>query len=665
MDILKNFSTIKNDVFLDIIGYHIKIIITPIAMRMPIHNHHVILRSRIEVTTEKSHDQNRALQYAVNRTVEQQLIPLLSKLFSQYVPQDVVIHIDKLTVDGGKLNVSNLSSQLPYQIASALLPVLQKQIDKIMHNPNVHQVIPLLEAKLQAIAYYLSEGNFAWWMTEHSDNQIEKIYIWLLHNAPLRIEQLWHNIKKKEKAIQRCIAHFSGTTVENTLHLLLRQQNFTPILSEIGFLLHKTGILTNSPYTPQRQLLSIALLGMINHQRPTIDRISFLTMLLKQVAAKTSISYKKILEKLQTYYTQTATQYASSSQAITTKEWVLQLHDMTITPPKFCNKDVKNQETVLKELDKIDNSTMTPHQLLETINRIKAAMDTIGIRILIKSWLREKKNRERLVKKLPDTLFISLIQPLDSSVASIFSTLTQIWGETTSASTVALNDSVKEATLAYYAFEPSKIIYFKQITSLFNQYFSEGTPAVNAIMAQLVSVQKIAPTAASVFTQTKTLQNDMPNFLIDKSIVIAENQQIWNTCIPYLHPDKADRSDLTQIEKSHTNILEQTVAISKKNHTADQYHLEREHTEKNHTADQYELERENIAKNYTADQYHLERENIAKNYTADQYYLERENIAKKHTADQYELERENIAKKHTADQYHLERENIAKKHTAD
>ncbi|CDG49612.1 contractile injection system tape measure protein [Cardinium endosymbiont of Bemisia tabaci] len=410
--------------------------------------HHVILRSRIEITLDQHH-QNNILQHTFHKVVQRHIMPILSKLFSQYVPDDAVIHLDKLVIDIGDLNLSTLGKQLPYQVERILMLKLKEEINKVIHNPTIDQIIPLPDAKMQAIAHYLSEGNFAWWMVERSEKQIEKIYLELLHHTPLRIAQLWCNLTKKEKAVQRCMGLFSQTTLANTLAYLLKQPipYFTPILAEIGLLLHQTGILINRPYTLEQQLHGIALLATINQQKHKVDRIGFLQMLLQQAAIQTSTSYEKILEKLHAYYEENEKKYLYNP---TVKACIFQLRDMVAMPPKYWYQDHNNQQKVLKELDKIGNYTMAPYQLSAAIGTIKAVIGQPGIRSLVKSWLKEKKNREKLIKRLPDALFVAFLQSIDPYV-NLCTDFEKIATDTTS--TIVPIGTIKANALAYCAFE--------------------------------------------------------------------------------------------------------------------------------------------------------------------------------------------------------------------
>ncbi|AXI23926.1 Afp14-like protein [Cardinium endosymbiont of Sogatella furcifera] len=467
---------------------------------MPTKNHHVILRSRIEVTIDQ-HSQNSMLYHTVQQAVQKRIIPILSKLFAQYVPSDVVIHLDKLVIDGGDVYLSTLDKQLPCQVEQVLMLKLQEQMRKVIHNPTA--VIPLPEAKRQAIAHYLSEGHLAWWMIERSEKQIEKIYLELLHYTPLLIEQLWYDLHKKEKAVQRCMTFFARSTVERTLSCLLKQPiaYFKPILTEIGILLQQKRVATNLLDT--KQLFATTLLSIINQPRGKVDRMGFLRMLLKQVALQTSTSYEKMLEALQIYYAQNEKKPSFDS---TTKALVLQLRDLAITPLKFGYESIKNKEQIVKELDKIANNGMAPHQLSAAIGSMKRAMDRTGIRPLVKSWLQEAKNREKLVQNLPDRLFVACLASIDPSIVGIFSDCMQIATATTAATTPAC--AIKAMTLAYCAFEHSKTFYLEEMHALFRTHMANGVispqqcakllttqtynPAIKAIIAPLVSISTLS-----------------------------------------------------------------------------------------------------------------------------------------------------------------------------
>lgn len=306
-------------------------------------NHHVILRCKIEITIN-SYPPNPVIQQFIEKTVQQRIIPLLEQLFSQYTPADVVIHLDQLVIDSGQLYIGNLKRELPLRTERILIPILKEQIRKAIHNPYTQQLTPLPAAKLQAIAHYLSEGNFAWWITENSEKAVARLYTTLLDHAPLSIGQLWHNLDKRKNAIQRCIKIFSMDIILQTLRILSGQllENAADIIIEVGSFLYQTGILTNTPYTPQQQLLALALSAALTKQHFPTNRISWVAMLLQQVAIQTATSYKEILTKLQRHYAQN--KGTLPVQGATLKSLILQLHDMALASPKSSYKALQIQK---------------------------------------------------------------------------------------------------------------------------------------------------------------------------------------------------------------------------------------------------------------------------------------------------------------------------------
>lgn len=526
---------------------------------MPTKNHHVILRSRIEVTVDK-HNQNSILQQTIHKVIQKRIIPILSKLLSKYVPHDVVIHLDKLIIDGGSFHLSTLDKQLPYQVEQVLMVQLQEQIKKVIQNPAVHQIIPLPDAKREALAHYLSEGNFAWWMSENSENQIEKIYLALLHHTPLLIEQLWYNLNKKEKAVQRCMTLFSHTTLEHTLSCLLKQPitYFRPILAETGLLLHQTKVLTNLSYPPKQQLLAMALLGIITQQKTKIDQMGLLSILLKQVALQTSTHYDTVLEKLHAHYAQNE---GKASCHTTTKALLLQLRDLVITPPKLWYQDLKNQENVLKELDKIGNGRVEDHQLSAVMHRIGVAMDQAGIRPLVKSWLQEEKNRTKLAKHLPDALFAPFLASIDPSIIAIFSDFAQIATVTTATNAPAC--VIKTNTLAYCAFRHSKTDYLKEMKSLFRKYIANNIISKEQL-ATLLATQPYHPVIKSTLIPLtsrfakKTLRHRPPSTYLPD--VAASKMPIHQPTIQHspAQPILLSTELLNRLEKLIIRLLEPT-----------------------------------------------------------------------------------------------------------
>ncbi|TDG95659.1 contractile injection system tape measure protein [Cardinium endosymbiont of Culicoides punctatus] len=433
-------------------------------------NHHIILRSRIEVTTDNLAD-SKTIQQIVNKVLERRITPILEKIFSKHVPHDVVIHLDKLVITAGDVDIQNLKQELPNRIEKSLMSALKEEIAKISRNPTAHQITPLPEAKLEAIKHYLSEGNFAWWMTEKSEYHIEKTYLELLHNAPVYIEKFWHNLPKKAKSIQRCVTCFSETTIEHTVSLLLKRpiNDFIPIIAEVESLLYNTRILADGPYTPHKQLLTAALMGLVHQQNLIVDRTGFLKMLLKQIAITKSIGYENVLEKLHNY----CEQPEIKSRNAHSKELIATLQDLAITTSTSKGQIIQQQGFIINELDKIGRGAIASHRLLEVIHNIKAQLSKPFVRDLVKSWLKEIKNRKQLAKKLPDALFIELIASIDPTIVPIFSHVANILLDTTPAP-MQTTLSLKEMTLTHCAFGYPKVIFFKKIRETFHTLFAQG-----------------------------------------------------------------------------------------------------------------------------------------------------------------------------------------------
>ncbi|MBX9890595.1 MAG: DUF4670 domain-containing protein, partial [Amoebophilaceae bacterium] len=429
---------------------------------MPIYNH-VILRSCIQLTTN-SHEHSGIIQDKIHAVIEQRLMPMLEELFTQSIPHDVVIHLENLTIDGGTFTLKELMEDFPNKIKKAIAHALNSQVAQVINHPTAHNVTPLPIAKLKTLTHYLSEGHFAWWMAQSSEKDMEKLYLELLYDTPILIENLWYNLHKKNKAAQRFSKYFSKTTVEKTISLLLQEPiaYFRSTIQEVAAALYTTGLLKSIAYNPDEQLLAMALQGLISQQRFTKDKISFLTMVLHQVAIQNATSYEKVVCSLKHHYDydQLPNVLLASQPPTHTRLLIDQLYDLIITPPDFKHKIIKDQTTFLKNLDGIGNVFTTFYQLEQTIHSIKSAMRNPAMVALLRSWLTEPKNQARLAQKLPDKLFVLLIATIDNSLASQYTALMQCLNSP------ALSIQIKEATLAYCTGKQANVSYYEQIKEL-------------------------------------------------------------------------------------------------------------------------------------------------------------------------------------------------------
>ncbi len=414
---------------------------------------HAILRSRIEVTiTNQALTQS--IRDQINRLVEQQVIPVLERYFSHYVPHDVVLHIDQLVIDVGKLHTDALQDQLVRQIEQTLRPVLQEQVAKVLRNPTPHTVVPLPEATLHAIAHYLSEGTMAWWMTQNAEKEIQQQYAALYTTHPFQLEHMWHTLPKKEQAVQRFSTRFEAPIVEQTLSLLCKQplQVLTPLLGEINPLLQQTGLL--STHNAYQTLLAAALLGAIQHKQAIANRMDFVTLVLQRIAAKESIPCETVVAKLLQAYNKQQPKSGSTLQTPTLlPTWLQHLHEQSILTPRLVRSETQDTKHFIQQLDHLGAGQSAPHQLGETIRNMEKQLSNPTLRHLLNSWLQEPFNRTRLAKKLPQPLFRSFVAAINPTILPLFTDFIQILS-TTTPSTPPLKQhlqAIQEATLAYCA----------------------------------------------------------------------------------------------------------------------------------------------------------------------------------------------------------------------
>ena len=125
----------------------------------------------IQVASQKDLSQ---LQRKVRQVFEEKLNQLLDQLFSQYVPKDVIITIDRLQLDLGSLNAETLATELLEQVQKKLPKAISEVVEMAAHK---HRIIPLPAAKLKAVQHYLIHGYAAWWMPKDAQNTFEAIYL--------------------------------------------------------------------------------------------------------------------------------------------------------------------------------------------------------------------------------------------------------------------------------------------------------------------------------------------------------------------------------------------------------------------------------------------------------------------------------------------------------
>lgn len=178
--------------------------------------------------------------------VETELIENIQVLLKDLAPKDVIIALDKITLDfvsiknkkSNHLEFKNLKNNINQNLQKAI----KKAIDDSIADPEKRNIYPLPIAMFNAILNYLKNGYFDWWISAKNQKAIEQIYTNLLSNSPELICKLWDNsnLGKNLNAINRFSSQFTTASIQNTIKVITkdRYRVFNDIFCELDSISH-------------------------------------------------------------------------------------------------------------------------------------------------------------------------------------------------------------------------------------------------------------------------------------------------------------------------------------------------------------------------------------------------------------------------------------------
>ena len=499
---------------------------------------HIIMRQvlAIQVASQKDLSQ---LQRKVRQALEEKLNQLLDQLFSQHVPKDVIITIDRLQVDLGSLNAETLATGLLEQVQKKLPKAISEVVEMAAHK---HRVIPLPAAKLKAVQHYLIHGYAAWWMPKDAQNTFEAIYLELINELPEDLKKLWWELKSTPKAIKRFVAQFSPLAIKQTTQLLSRSHSNTiTAIAEDLITMQQEHQLGASRTAVFAQTVWVATLLETVSLKHFFNEQAFVQASLTRLAEELNTSYPAFLFTLakQLERKKSPDKYRSNLPNVVT-----QLHEALATQvsPDTSQSPLPTLLERFSTLLSSPSAEQLSADLPQLLSAILAKASTSSSQSLLRTHLQDKAFLHKLVRVLPETSLIQLIARLNPSIQAPFKVIQDLCASSPSQSVQSQEGSpkpVEQLTLHYISHHPathapnSYATYL--LTALSSQFsFSLSMLKETAQQQKPQLLQTHASSAVTLVLEVLTKVAASPDTTDSKGYVDAPDGQGTDTSLDVL-----------------------------------------------------------------------------------------------------------------------------------
>ena len=390
---------------------------------------HIIQRQILEVEITDLKYQ-REIQKKAQKILEEKLSEVLDVIFSKQVPDDVVITLDRIHIHISEINLDFLEENIVHQVQNILPTVIKEQIDLAIQDPLKKRIVPLHQAKLQAIKYYLLYGHFAWWMPSDHQKSLENIYIDIYQGDIKLFRELWMELCNEQIAIDRFLRQFNIDIIKKSIHLLSPRygQYILDMLEDF--------------YKIQPAILKVVQISEINNLKTNTKNIilsqffkdfkdnkvfnesNFVEICLQKIAQDLDTNYTQLLSKLSQELLKKDSLFNALKSNLTTHIARLQDTYCDVTSIKTFPTPISS---LIKQLDKIlAKKDINTYQLSITIEEILQQSSNFISRKLLIDYIKSETSAQQLIQHLSEKDFIKIIQTIKPSTVPVFNFIKHI-----------------------------------------------------------------------------------------------------------------------------------------------------------------------------------------------------------------------------------------------
>jgi hypothetical protein len=183
---------------------------------------HVIANQVLDLQIEDGGDAL-ALQKEIRELFWREVVPVMSRLLDQWVPQEVVLHLDRLEIDLGRLDRGRLGEAFPARVSqvleSQLAALLGQESPDARPPPGGTRQQSGEEHALSLWHHLLANGYLPWWASRAAAAELEARIDELLASLDKLPDATDHLLRANAAARRRLALQGSAKTLEQVLRL--------------------------------------------------------------------------------------------------------------------------------------------------------------------------------------------------------------------------------------------------------------------------------------------------------------------------------------------------------------------------------------------------------------------------------------------------------------
>ena len=164
------------------------------------------------------------IQEATAALCRTELPAILDACCNALSPSEALHRIDKLVLDLGHLDTSNLKEDFIQKFTAALQAQLTTKIEQASAQSQANQPTQPAHTQLEALSFFIHTGLLPWWAKDQGPQAIEESWQYALQNSPQPIKAMLRQALGQPTPISRIIRHLSDKVLFQTLQQLFPRQ---------------------------------------------------------------------------------------------------------------------------------------------------------------------------------------------------------------------------------------------------------------------------------------------------------------------------------------------------------------------------------------------------------------------------------------------------------
>jgi len=171
---------------------------------------HLIKKQEIQLEVASRKDAQHFYEIC-NKICQKELPRLLESLFDNHVEASKNISFDKIVLDLGSLNKSNIEKELPKLIVEQLKKFLNNNTKQIASFQSTSPT-EVIKTEWETITFFLERGFLPWWVKKTDEYDLDAIIQKKLTTSPNKMTQLVQRYQHRPTVIKRLFSQIKKET---------------------------------------------------------------------------------------------------------------------------------------------------------------------------------------------------------------------------------------------------------------------------------------------------------------------------------------------------------------------------------------------------------------------------------------------------------------------